>query len=80
MSVCVAACPPCGSIHTTHMCFPGQAAEVCIGAVRIVPGIVLTCSVWYLVLFQAMQALAVLTLTLAVCGIKISQREADVLH
>ena len=80
MSVCVAACPPRRSIHTTCMCFPEQAAEVCIGAVRIMPGIMLACSVWYLVLFQAMQVLAVLTLTLAGCGIKISQREADVLH
>ena len=80
MSVCVAACPPRRNIHTTRMCFPERAAEVCIGAVQTVPGIVLVCSVWCLVLFQAMQALTVLTLTLAGRGIKISQRQADVLH
>lgn len=62
------------------MYFPEQAAEVCIGAVQIASGIMLACSVWYLVPFQAMQALTVLTLTLAGCEIKISQREADVLH
>lgn len=75
MSVCVAACPPHRSIRTTRMCFLEQAAEVSIGA-----GAVLARSGWYLVLFQAMQALTVLTLTLAGCGIKMSQREADVLR
>lgn len=75
MSVCVAACPPRRSIRTARMCFPEQAAEVSIGA-----GAALTCSGCYLVPFQAVQELAVLTLTLAGCGIKMSQRAADVLR
>lgn len=59
LCVRVAACPPHRSIHTTRMV---QAAEFCVSAVHIPPGIVLACSAWSLVLFQATQALS-LTVT-----------------
>lgn len=59
LCVCVAACPARRGIHTTRTV---QAAEVCVGAIRIPPGIVLACSAWNLVLFQATQVLS-LTLT-----------------
>lgn len=59
LCVCVAACPPRRSIHTARMV---QAAEVCVGAVRIPPGLVLARSAWNLVLLQATQVLS-LTLT-----------------
>lgn len=57
--VCVAACPPRRGIRTTRTV---QAAEVCVSAIHIPPGLMLACSSWNLVLLQATQVLS-LTLT-----------------